>query len=323
MGWKGTMRSLAATARRMEKEAERKHKQQLKERIAADASDAVSDWERYIDNLLSVHTNLTRRIDWHRMIDKPAPKQPQTKSRHSDRAMAAMVGFKPGMFDFLTGGTKKKKSILEQNLKAATEKDRIENERILRKYDEDVAEWENDRSLAKRLVDGDILAMREVISELKSLSENDLIGSSVEFSIYENSVLARPQVHSDEVVPSMRRKQLASGKLSETKMPVGQFNELYQDYVASVALKVAGDLFQVLPIDEVYVTCEGEMLNTATGHKAPTPILSVQFVRKTFETLNLSNIDPSDSMINFNHKMNFSKTKGFTSITPLMEPFEE
>lgn len=100
-------------------------------------------------------------------------------------------------------------------------------------------------------------------------------------------------------------------------MPVGQFNELYQDYVASVALKVAGDMFQILPLQEVYVTCEAEMLNSMTGHKESTPILSVQFVRRTFERLNLKSIDPSDSMSNFNHVMSFSKTKGFSAIRPL------
>ena len=86
-----------------------------------------------------------------------------------------------------------------------------------------------------------------------------------------------------------------------------------------VALKVAGDSFQMLPLDEVYVTCENEMLNSSTGHKEPTPILSVQFVRKTFEQLNLKAIDPSDSMANFNHAMKFSKTKGFLEVTPLLE----
>ncbi|HAD25243.1 MAG TPA: hypothetical protein DCF61_05865, partial [Alphaproteobacteria bacterium] len=104
---------------------------------------------------------------------------------------------------------------------------------------------------------------------------------------------------------------------SETKMPAGQFNELYQDYVCSVALKIGGDLFQILPLEEVYVTCQTHMLNTKTGYKELTPILSVQFVRPTFLSLNLSQIDPSDSLGNFNHVINFKKTKGFAAITPL------
>ena len=194
-----------------------------------------------------------------------------------------------------------------------------ENERLAleEKHKGDFEEWENDRSLAKRLLAGEEAAILEVITELQTLNKTDLIGSSVQFSISDNYVHARPQVHTDEIVPSFRRKQLASGKLSETKMPIGQFNELYQDYVASVALKVAGDMFQILPLPEVLVTCESNMLNATTGHKEATPILSVQFVRSTLMQLKLVHLDPSDSIANFNHVMKFSKTKGFSAIVPL------
>lgn len=317
MGWKGTMRSVAATARRMEKDAQRRHKQAVKEQMAADATDAVANWETYLDELLSVHTNLADRVDWKRMLAEPEPRKPDLVSTHRDRATMAVESFKPGMFDFLSGGTAKKKEVLKQELAMALKKDQVENNHLFRKHEEAMADWETDRSLAKRLSEGDDEAIREIITEFQTLNENDLIGSSVRFNIENGSIHARPQVHSDEVVPSFRRKQLACGKLSETKMPVGQFNELYQDYVASVALKVVGDLFQILPLDEIFVTCESEMLNSATGHKEATPILSVQFVRATFETLNLANIDPSDSMVNFNHAMKFAKTKGFSAITPL------
>jgi hypothetical protein len=59
------------------------------------------------------------------------------------------------------------------------------------------------------------------------------------------------------------------------------------------------------------------MLDASTGHQQLTPILSVQFVRETFGQLNLEHLDPSDSMKNFNHVMDFKKTKGFTRIEPL------
>lgn len=102
-------------------------------------------------------------------------------------------------------------------------------------------------------------------------------------------------------------------------MPVGEFNELYQDYVASVALRVAGDLLNVLPLKEVYVTCVAQMLDSQTGHQELTPILSVQFVRETFLRLNLKHIDPSDSIQNFRHEMKFSRTKGFAPVAQLIE----
>lgn len=317
MGWKGTMRSVAATARRMEKEAERRHKQTLKEQATADAAEAVDSWERYVDDLLTVHTNVADRIDWQRLVEVPKPKEPVKLSQHRDEAQAKLSSFKPGIFAFFRGGADKIRGRMEKAVSEASAKDEADFQAASKKFAADTAEWEADSSLAKRLLKGEGSAIQEVITEMQTLSKTDLIGSAVEFEVRDNFVHARPQVHSDEVIPNYRRKQLASGKLSETKMPVSQFNELYQDYVASVALKVAGDLFQILPLDEVFVTCENEMLNTATGHQEPTPILSVQFVRATYTKLNLAHIDPSDSMQNFNHEMKFSRTKGFSPVKAL------
>jgi hypothetical protein len=319
MGWKGTLRTIGATARRMEREAQRRHKQELKEQIAQDAAADVENWKNYIDELLSVHSNLTERVNWVSMLNQPKPVEPLFEAKHASKAQRKLAAFKPGLFDFLKGGSEKKKAALVLAIEKAKAKDDADFQKVQNTYLAELADWETDRSLAKRLVAGESAAIQEVINEMQTFSRDDLIGSSVQFAISDNYVHARPQVHSDDIIPDYRRKQLASGKLSETKMPVGQFNELYQDYVASVALKVAGDLFQLLPLDEVFVTCESTMLNSATGHKEPMPILSVQFVRSTMMQLNLHHIDPSDSMSNFNHAMAFSKTKGFSPITPLRD----
>jgi hypothetical protein len=155
-------------------------------------------------------------------------------------------------------------------------------------------------------------AILEVLEEMQSLTSEDLIGKGIGFSIKQGAVHAAVSVHRDEIVPNFRRKQLASGKLSQTKMPIGEFNEIYHDCVASASLRVAGDVFQFVPIAEVYVTCAVEMLNPENGHMEETPILSVRYVRETFENLNLSRLDPSQSLNSFVHNMVFSRTKSFS-----------
>jgi hypothetical protein len=100
-------------------------------------------------------------------------------------------------------------------------------------------------------------------------------------------------------------------------MPIGRFNELYQDYVAGVAFKIATDFFKILPLDEVYVTCSATMLNTQTGYQESTPILSVRFISETMNSLNLTKIDPSDALARFQHSMQFKKQTGFQRILPL------
>ena len=97
-------------------------------------------------------------------------------------------------------------------------------------------------------------------------------------------------------------------------MPKGEFFTIYQDYVCGAALRAANELFALLPIDMVFVTAVDDLLNTSTGHKEEQPILSVAIPRGTLDSLNLSNIDPSDAMTNFVHNMIFKKTKGFEAV---------
>jgi len=155
---------------------------------------------------------------------------------------------------------------------------------------------------------------------MHSFTSESRIGTSISFEIDDNFVHAKPIVHDDKIIPQLRRKQLASGRLSESTMPVGQFNELYQDYVASVALRVAGDLLQMTPLEEVYVTCLATLLDQTTGRMRDTPILSAHIVRETFSQLNLARIDPSDALHNFRHHMKFKRTVGFNQVDPIV-PF--
>jgi hypothetical protein len=94
-------------------------------------------------------------------------------------------------------------------------------------------------------------------------------------------------------------------------MPLGKFNEAYQDYVCSAALRMAREAFAVLPIHTLYLHAHETKLATSTGHESIEPILSVKFDRATLEGLNFGLLDPSDSMQNFEHNMKVMKTKGF------------
>lgn len=58
-------------------------------------------------------------------------------------------------------------------------------------------------------------------------------------------------------------------------------------------------------------------VNTKTGHLEDQIILSAIIPKATLETLNLGNIDPSNSFENFIHNMKFQKTRGFNTVEKL------
>ncbi|PZQ23905.1 MAG: hypothetical protein DI569_02755 [Sphingopyxis macrogoltabida] len=308
---------MEAASRRANREAERKWKAQQQAQIAANAEDAVADWRTHLRDIVSLHVNTIDYVDWHALKRQTAPPSPTRQSKNEGAAQDKLDLFRPRLFDFMSGGSQKRQQKLADAVGNARKLDEQEFLKSVEQHKQAHAEWETDKALATRMLAGDISAQRDVIGEMTSWKDEGLIGTSMSFSISENFLHAVAHVHDDDVVPTFRRKQLQSGRLSETKMPAGERYELYQDYVCSVALKVAGDLFSVLPRNEIFVTCCAKMLDKSIGHLSDVPILSVQIVRETFKTLRLSAIDPSDSMKNFNHIMSFKRTNGFSPIEPL------
>lgn len=318
MGWRGTLRAMEAASRRANRDADRRWKAQQKALAAADAEDSVVEWRTHLRDIVSLHVDPVAYVDWHALKRQSAPQSPVRQCKNEDAAQEKLNLFRPRLFDFVSGGSQKKQQKLADAVGDARKLDEQEFLKSVERHKEEHSEWEADRALATRMLAGDIAAERDVINEMTSWNDKGLIGTSISFSITENFLHAIANVHDDEdVVPAFRRKQLQSGRLSETKMPAGERYELYQDYVCSVALKVAGDLFSVLPRNEVFFTCCARMLDKSTGHLSDMPILSVQIVRETFRALRLATIDPSDSMKNFNHRMNFKRTSGFSLIEPL------
>ncbi len=143
-------------------------------------------------------------------------------------------------------------------------------------------------------------------------------GSGFEFFVEDPEILeVEFDVHSEKVVPKQMKSLTKTGKLTIKDMPKSKFYDIMQDYVCSCAIRIARDMFAILPFEAVVVHAMDEQLNTGTGHKERIPVLSVKFEKGKLNTLNFDSIDCSDSMINFDHNMNFKKTKGFLPVTKL------
>ena len=113
--------------------------------------------------------------------------------------------------------------------------------------------------------------------------ELSVLGSMVEVSVLNrNEVEVFVHVISNEVVPLEEKILTKTGQLSVKEMSKTKFNEIYQAYVCSSSIRVARELFALLPQDKVYVHAIGEVLNTKTGHLKEVPVLSVVFPRDEF-----------------------------------------
>lgn len=82
----------------------------------------------------------------------------------------------------------------------------------------------------------------------------------------------------------------------------------YQDFVCGTAIRVARDLFALLPLREVAINVQEKRI---IGNNT---ILSVAFDYNSFSNLNFNELDPSDTIESYKHNMDFNAKKGFNTI---------
>jgi hypothetical protein len=325
MGWKGALRSLEADARRREREARRRQRELERQRAQLEkmqeterAAYEVQVYENYIDVLLSVHKDCAQPWDWEKIYSAPPPKKPERSDKRERAAQAELDGFKAGLTDKLLGRTESKREELIRAVAWAREADESACQEALKAYEQDHADWDATRELAGKILEGDSNAFTDAIIQAGPFHEIEGLGSSIKSHADDGSVIQVTLcVNGEEVIPKESKILLKSGKLSVKPMTKTKFYELYQDYVCGCVLRLARELFALLPIEMAIVTAESELLNTQIGHLEMQPILSVAIPRETLEGLNFDGLDPSDSMNNFIHRMKFMTTKGFHAVKAL------
>lgn len=168
------------------------------------------------------------------------------------------------------------------------------------------------------VLSGDIDAYYEVIEKEDPFDAILDFGSEFEIGTEDPKMMAVEfNIKAADVLPTKKIEMNAAGNVVEKELSKTAYYDIYQDYVCSVTIRLARDLFALLPVEKVLVHAVDLELNTATGNDEEVCYLSVLFDRATFEKINLDKIDPSDSLDNFEYNMKFAKTTGFKPVNKL------
>lgn len=325
MTWKGTLRSMQASARRAERNSNRRQRElQVRQKefekmeVLEQAAYEVEVYENHIDLLLSVHKDCGERIDWSEFANQPPPIKPAALNAHENQARAKQASYKPGFITRTLKLEARQRKKLEYAIQAAVAKDTQQLAQEIAEWKNEYQDWEIDHELALGILAGNGQSKIDAVLRVNPFTDISHLGTSINFSVADNGILeCTLSVHGTKVIPQDIKSLLQSGKLSVKKMPISKFNELLQDYVSSCVLRVGQELLNILPEHLVIVTAVDLLLNSATGHLEDQPILSVAISRETLSKLNMQSIDPSDSMKNFVHAMNFKKTTGFMPVSKI------
>jgi hypothetical protein len=156
--------------------------------------------------------------------------------------------------------------------------------------------WAYYHSISPKILAGDIDAYLQLIYEVNPLDDLLMYGSNYEFGTDDAKKI--------EVEFNVNENALSNVKETITKK---DYNLLLQDYVGSVCIRIARDMFALLPITKVIVHT---VLNGKT-------ILSVEFDRQKLSKVKFGYVDPSDTLIQFKYNMKFNAEDGFLPVQNL------
>ena len=293
-----------------QRELERRLKEQAKLSEREQAKLEVEAFENQVAVLLSVQKEQGETWNWGALAAALPPPVPRKFSAHEVNARLQVAMLRAQQMQTSDGEIEKAQSQDEQDYQTA-----------LRLHHEQVAESEKLKGLARRIVAGEHKAYTEALVEFSPLAEISNLGSSIHFSVHSARLIeCVVKVTGAQAIPNEVKALTASGKLSVKAMPKARFHELYQDYICGCMLRVAREVFALLPVECVLVTATTDMLDSRTGKVGETPVLSAAFPRTGFERLDFNSLDPSDSLENFLHRGDFKasrKTEAFQPIDPL------
>lgn len=325
MSFNGTVRSLVAASRRYDR-AEKKRKNELERRRkefsrlqeVEQAHFLVEEYENHIGFLISFHKETTPPINWTGLLRmNPPPKIPYDRSNEF-LAQTNLNNYTPSFLDRKLRKTEKKRKALEKLVEESIKRDQKINETVFTQYKSEISEYEESKELAEKVLDGSKEAYDKAMRFFAPFSDLNGIGTKVSWG-YVNSQYgyATLEANSKEVVPLQEKYLLKSGKLGSKQMAKRKYWELYQDHVCSSILRIARELFSILPLDKVVIDAKIQLLNPKTGYMENTVILSVLIPKQTLNSLNFEHIDCSDALENFVHHIRFSTTKGFSNVESL------
>src|SRR5262245_54739264 len=165
MTWRGTMRSLAAAARRAEREAQRQRRALLKQQQAmlkaaaqTQAALEVQLHEADLSRLVTLHQECSDDWDWEALSTIAPPPEPLAVDAATKGAEAALDGYVASFFDRVLRREAGTRAALAKSVEDARRHDAAATRKARDEHQKDYSEWEKLRTIATGIRAGELSA---------------------------------------------------------------------------------------------------------------------------------------------------------------------
>lgn len=290
---------------RKEREARQQHKDNQKQLALQSAKLEVERFENEIELLLSLHKESVDPVDWDAEL----------------RALPSALPFRIP-FDALKGERRQLFENPSLDWKTVISARKSASDAASEQPPDLPTKRSNGRQLAGGLLKGDEDAYIEAMNQFSSLDEVQSSGCELDL-IYHDAdrfevILELGDI---EVIPSEEKSLRANGKVSVKKMPQKKRAEIYQDYICSCILRVAREVFAVLPVKELLLNAKVPLGPTGGDGVGLSPVYSVLVRHADLRGLDFETLDPSDTIESFPHRGDFKASRKAGSFQPI-EPMK-
>lgn len=284
-------------ARQSFKLNERSAKQENKRATEASAIREVEAFEASLRELAVFHLEHLPACDWGQEYASLPPVPPIPITRQTDTAKAIFVQRVAGERD-----------ALDQILAIAKAADVKETEAREQDFAISFQDWEHSHSLARGILDGNCDAYQQVLKELEAFSDLVDQGCIVAPCKVQKRAIAFSMAvrYPSPIIPVETKSLTSTNKLSVKPMPKAQTNEIFQEIVASMALRVGIDCFALLPVDFVIITAGRSLID---DRDVETPFFSVVVSRDMAVDLDKSPQTPATILNRFQIRSDFKASR--------------
>lgn len=273
------------------------------------AKSAVEAFENTLERIHSIHHKANDPVNWHEVRDSAPPyNKPKGEIGPLEtEALKQLNEYKPNLLSRLLGRYGKKLQALKENVYRSRDIDIL-----------DYQSWMRDVRIAAKVIAGDADTYFRIIKEFAPFDDLLELGSVLTFSAVNPKVMEiEIEMDSEKIVPKEQFSLTHTGKLATMKIPKNKFFDLQQDYVCNCVIRIAREMFALLPLEAVFIHAADTVRNTTAGIDENQTILSVRVDKNTLNELNFDRIVCQDTLHIFTHHIHFNKTSGFHEVSKL------
>ncbi len=274
----------------------------------ADPFQEVADFNNFIEYITSFHKECDYEYDWESIVKEPAPFNAGEKGPNEVVALDKLHSYKPNILRkvFKVLDDKRREELEEEVEKA------IQEDKKLYKS------WEIQREKSYSILQKNPKAYITLLKDIQFCNELAGFIDSFKFQVSDgDTLIIECSINIDDVIPTHYKTLTKTGKLSIRKYNKTDYYAVIKGYVSGLTLRIARNIFGLLPIKTVMINTQTDLLDTQVGEIDNITILSAKIDKSKLNTLNFNLIDPFDALNNFEHNVRFLKTKGFQAVEKL------